>query len=595
MTANNLNFHSNLSPYQFIFQIIKQFKWWLLLTTFTALLVYAQGVLWPLFYGHITDTLTNQANQSVKNPNVIIDIFFMGLIIWIIDIGGHLVHRWLVVPLAPRITAFIRNTVSAHILNHSVQFYSDHFSGSISTKVNDLAYGTRESILLFLYNIIPAAIKAFVLFYIFAQKQILYSIIIFTWMALVIAMRLYTRKKVESLSEDRAEAHSQWKGWLTDVGSSIWSVKTYTGEKNEIKNLTKKQKIEEKNAVKADRFEVILVTLDLLMCTVFCYVALFSVLGWQWMNDQVTAGDWMLIIYGSWQIMYSTWNISNNLPRILSHIGECQQAIKTLFVPIQITDKPNAKKLKIKNGEIEFKNVKFNYTEKASVFKKKSLTIEGGQKIGLVGPSGAGKTSFVNLILRLFDVDGGAITIDGQDIRDVTQQSLRKQIAYIPQDPALFHRSLMENIRYGNPKATKPQVYAAAKKAQIHKFIVGLEKGYDTLVGERGVKLSGGQRQRIAIARAILKDAPILIIDEGTSALDSVTEDNVQQALYDLMVGRTTIVIAHRLSTLKAMDRLLVMDKGKVIQDGTHGSLLRQKDKLYSVLWNKQVNGFVGS
>ncbi len=593
MTSHKFHFHPDLSPYQFIFQIIKHFKWWIALTTFTALLPYSEGVLWPLFYAYVTDTLAEQAQLPERDIKVVADIFIMGFIVWTIHIGGYIANRYMMVPIGIKISAFIRNIVSAHILEHSVKFYSDNFSGSISTKVNDIAYGTCEAIKLFHFQVIPSIIKAIVLFYIFAQRHILYSIVILVWMLIILWMRLYTRTKAETLSEARAEAHSSWKGWLTDVGSSIWSVKTYTGEKSEIKTLIKKQELEEETAVKSQIFDAHLVAIDLLLSTVFCYIALFVLLGWQWMRHEITAGDWILIIYGSWEIMYSAWGIGHDIPIVLRHIGECQQAIKTLFVPIQITDKPKVKKLKVKQGQIAFKDVEFNYTEKSSVFKKTSLIIKGGQKVGLVGPSGAGKTSFVNLILRLFDVDGGAITIDAQDIRDVTQESLRGQIAYIPQDPALFHRSLMDNIRYGNPKATKAQVYAAAKKAQIHQFIMGLEFGYNTLVGERGVKLSGGQRQRVAIARAILKDAPILIIDEGTSALDSVTEEDIQKALYDLMKGKTTIVIAHRLSTLKTMDRLLVMDKGKVIQDGTHAALLRQKRGLYKKLWDKQVNGFV--
>ncbi len=495
--------------------------------------------------------------------------------------------------IEPRILNHVRNYVSKYILNHSVSFYGDHQSGAIVGKVNDMANATDRVINSSFYNILPALISGSILVYIFIQKHILYAIIVLLWGGIVFTTRLYFRKKSEYLSQKKAHLHNQWRGLLTDIVQSIWSVKTYTSTKKETQKLNTAQAEEKNAAIQVLMFNSHLISWELFLNTVLCYICLFSVLSWQWINGHNTAGDWILITYGSWMIMGDFRRIISEIPNILDHTGQCQQAIETLFVPIGITDKPNAKKLKVSKGEIEFKNIVFNYSEETSVFKKTSLTIKGGQKLGLVGPSGAGKTSLVNLILRLFDIESGAIMIDGQDIRDVDQESLRKKIAYIPQDPALFHRSLMDNIRYGNPKATKKQVYMAAKKAQIHEFISNLPEGYNTLVGERGVKLSGGQRQRVVIARAILKNAPIVIIDEGTSALDSLTEENVQKTLYSLMEGRTTIVIAHRLSTLKTMDRLLVMKEGKIVQDGTHKKLLKEKDKLYAQLWQRQINGFI--
>ncbi len=250
------------------------------------------------------------------------------------------------------------------------------------------------------------------------------------------------------------------------------------------------------------------------------------------------------------------------------------------------------KKIKVTKGKIQFQKVHFQYENAARLFSDKSVTIQPGQKVGLVGYSGSGKTTFVNLILRLYDIQSGHILIDGQNIATVTQESLRKEIALIPQDPTLFHRSLMENIRYGQPEATDEDVMVAAQKAHAHEFIMNLPDGYHTLVGERGIRLSGGQRQRVAIARAILKNAPILILDEATSALDSITEAQIQESLAILMGGRTTLVIAHRLSTLLNMDRLLIFDQGKVIEDGTHKSLIEKKG-LYQSLWKAQVGGFL--
>jgi ATP-binding cassette subfamily B protein len=266
--------------------------------------------------------------------------------------------------------------------------------------------------------------------------------------------------------------------------------------------------------------------------------------------------------------------------------------LRALVVTPDIQDRRHARELVVSKGEIIFEDVQFSYQGSDPLFQNKSVKIESGQKVGLVGYSGSGKSTFVNLILRLFDVTSGQITVDGQDIRHVTQDSLRANIGMIPQDPSLFHRTLGENIRYGKTNATDEEIVEASKKAHAHAFISALAQGYDSLVGERGVKLSGGQRQRIAIARAILKNAPLLILDEATSQLDSVTESDIQDSLWQLMQGKTTIVIAHRLSTLLHMDRILVFDESKIVEDGTHQALLTQRG-LYATLWNAQVGGFL--
>lgn len=273
-------------------------------------------------------------------------------------------------------------------------------------------------------------------------------------------------------------------------------------------------------------------------------------------------------------------------------VGNCKQALSILGKSHDIVDAKDAKPLLVTRGKIEFKEVTFHYNEGTYLFKNKNIIILPGQKVGLVGFSGSGKSTFVNLILRLFDVESGTIKIDDQSIKNVTQQSLREQIALIPQDITLFHRTLMENIRFGDMNAKDEEVIAISKKAHCHEFISQLKEGYQTVVGERGIKLSGGQRQRIAIARAMLKNAPILILDEATSALDSLTEQYIQEALDEMMHNKTTIVIAHRLATLSKMDRILVFDKGKIIEDDSHEALLRL-DGHYARLWQMQAGGFL--
>jgi ATP-binding cassette subfamily B protein len=267
------------------------------------------------------------------------------------------------------------------------------------------------------------------------------------------------------------------------------------------------------------------------------------------------------------------------------YIGISNQALSIITQEHSVKDKPNAQSLKLKEGRIEFKNVTFGYVQNNNLFLNQSVTIYGKQKVGLVGCSGSGKTTFINLICRLFDLESGEILIDDQNISDVTQASIRENIGFISQDLVLFHRSLMENIRYGKLDATDLEVMEAAKKAYAHEFIINIAEGYNSLVGERGIKLSGGQKQRIAIARAIIKNAPILILDEATSSLDSMTERLIQESLATLMKNKTVLVIAHRLSTLLSMERILVFHKGHIVEDGTHEELLAA-GKVYAALWN---------
>jgi ABC-type multidrug transport system fused ATPase/permease subunit len=313
----------------------------------------------------------------------------------------------------------------------------------------------------------------------------------------------------------------------------------------------------------------------------------------------IGAGDFVMITALTSSLLQTAYNLGQRIPEFYDQVGSARESIDTLIVPATVTDKPGAPALTVKQGAIHFDRVAFAYEVPAedqrhklrNVVKDFELTIPAGQRVGLVGPSGAGKTTLMGLLMRMHDVVEGAIRIDGQDIREVTQESLRQSIALIPQDTTLFNRPLLENIRYGRPQATDEEVELAARRAHAHEFIVDLKHGYKTMVGERGIKLSGGQRQRIAIARAILKNAPILLLDEATSALDSQSEEIIQEAMRAAMAGKTVIAIAHRLSTVMDMDRLIVLDRGRIVADGSHRELLRQ-DGLYAELWSKQTGNF---
>ena len=283
--------------------------------------------------------------------------------------------------------------------------------------------------------------------------------------------------------------------------------------------------------------------------------------------------------------------IVNQIPGITERLGSAVKAYSELVVPIEVCDAENAPALQVENGEIEFKNLSFKYKRKW-ILRDFNLKIKPGERVGLVGPSGAGKTTLVNLLMRFYDPNNGEILVDGQNIRDISQDSLRENIAFIPQEPTMFNRTLRENIAYGKENATDTEIRRAAKRAAAHEFIMGTDKKYDSMVGDRGIKLSGGQKQRVAIARAFLKDAPILVLDEATSALDSETEVAIQKSFDELAMGRTTVAIAHRLSTLRNMDRIVVLKDGHIIEQGTHAQLLRKRGE-YARLWNMQSGGFL--
>jgi ATP-binding cassette subfamily B protein len=419
----------------------------------------------------------------------------------------------------------------------------------------------------------------------------LFSLVLIAWLLMHMGISLYFARKVTAFSHQHSEDQTLLKGHIVDLLTNIATARLFARNNYEQSYVGRVQEIEKISSGKTRKTMMhARLVIDFPLVMMFVGMLFLLVHGWQ--SGWVVAGDIVLVMFTVFNVMGLAWMLGTELPNFFSELGVANQALTLINQPHGVTDTPDAKELVIKAGHIEFDKVNFHYVPQYNIFSDKSLSIEGGQKVGLVGFSGSGKSTFVNLILRFYDVESGRILIDGHNIAEVMQDSLRSQIAMIPQDTTLFHRSLMENIRYGRLQASDEEVIAAAKKAHCHEFIEKLPEGYQALVGERGVKLSGGQRQRIAIARAILKDAPILLLDEATSALDSNTEELIKESLADLMKGRTTIVIAHRLSTLLGLDRILVFNEGHIVEDGSHGELLAANGH-YAKLWNMQAGGFL--
>ncbi len=391
----------------------------------------------------------------------------------------------------------------------------------------------------------------------------------------------------------RADADSEVTGQLADSIVNNINIKLFNGYKFEEKRFKNRLKELSKLIIKSYNLGSIITGLQALLMIIL-EVGVFYIAVKLWQKGLVTIGDFVLLQAYIFTIFDSLWNIGRYIRRIYESLSDAEEMTEILTKPHEVKDNPSAKPLEVKKGEIVFQNVTFKYgLNTRYILQNFNLKIKPQEKIALIGPSGGGKSTIVKLLFRFFDIEKGEILIDGQNIADVSQNSLRESISLVPQEPILFHRTLMENIRYGRRSATDEEVIRAAKLAHCHEFIMSFPDKYNTYVGERGVKLSGGERQRVAIARAILKNAPILVLDEATSSLDSESELLIQDALTNLMQGKTVIVIAHRLSTISKMDRIVVIENGQISEEGKHNELLKASQGTYQKLWQIQAGGFI--
>ena len=483
------------------------------------------------------------------------------------------------------------------LLNQSMQFYQDEFAGRISAKVMQTALAVRDTIM------ICAEMLVYVVIYFLTTSIILLSfdawllVPFVAWLVIfAVTLRVFV-PRMAHLASTQADARSLMTGRITDAYSNIATVKLFSHGGREARYA--KQAMQEfMGTVHAQMrwvtyLELINHTLNMLLVGGTAALSLYL-----WQQDLIGVGAVAAAIAMALRLIGLSHWIMWEATMLFENLGTVQDGMNTISQPVQLLDAPDATELKVTRGEIEFKQLGFAYRNGKPLMSDFNLHIKAGEKIGLVGRSGAGKSSLVNILLRFYDINSGQILIDGQDIAKVSQQSLRQHIGMVTQDTSLLHRSVRDNIVYGRPDASEEDLLLAIERAQAAEFIPALSDakgrtGLDAHVGDRGVKLSGGQRQRIAIARVMLKDAPILLLDEATSALDSEVEVAIQDSLYDLMADKTVIAIAHRLSTIAAMDRLVVMDQGRIVEVGSHQELLA-KNGLYARLWNRQSGGFLG-
>lgn len=580
-----------MTPYQLVWRFLKPHKVSLFIFIMISLLWASELSISPFLLKLIIDGV----NETATQPGRLLAVIALPAGLYVsMSLLLNIVFRIYGITylyLFSRIREAAISSLFDYVSNHSYQYFQEHFTGSLSSKLKDVTEGIETLISLpnevFFPRLIAALIASFMLLLVSPAL----SIVLLVWCFFFTLITFYFTKRTEKLALPYSEQSTELDGQINDAFSNIITTKLFAQERFEYGRIkTKLKTVIEGNKKVLWKMQYAHFTQAIMVTILVATVMIILIRERQ--QGLVTVGDFAFVLALKVSISMQIWDIGQHLVRFSKEVSKVQQALNTLTADHAQTDMNTESKIKINQGEISFQHAGFSYVQNNILFQALNVTIHGGQKIGLVGPSGGGKSSFIKLIMRLFDLEEGRIVIDGQDISTCTMESLRKQIAVIPQDPDLFHRSILDNIAYAKPNASFDEITAAAKKAHCHEFIESLEQGYQTKVGERGVKLSGGQKQRISIARAILKNAPILIFDEATSALDSVTERYIQDSLHDMMKNKTTLVIAHRLSTLSEMDRILYFKDGEILEDGALDELIESGGH-FAALWSMQSAGYV--
>lgn len=571
-------------PFQFLLYISKPYKWQALGASVLVVVAAALGQSINLIFKWIVEAVERGDAGSAIALGLLYP--FSVLCIQLMWRGSG----WFGVLWIASAMKRANDELFAMTLDHSHSYFSNRFAGSLLNKVSNVVSAIDNVISDLLWSYLSTTVSLLVTFvFIYRVDKVSAGIFFLLVVSLIVLNRSFMASKQE-LSKQTASSSSKLRGGIVDVFTNVSAVRQYARQEIERERQqelsTEWKYYRQKNWLFSEK------TLALNSVVLFVFASgMFYTLVHRWQAGSVSTADFVFVLALISQLggmLIFIGRVMTNYARV---VGELEEGLEEIVVPYEVVDTPEARPLTVPHGTITWEKVGFEFGEN-KVFADFNLSIKSGERVGLVGHSGAGKTTFVSLMLRQHDVTSGVIKIDEQNIADVTQNSLRENIAVVPQEPILFHRTIRENIAYGNTEATDEEIITVAKKAKAHEFIVKLEQGYDTLVGERGVKLSGGQKQRVAIARAMLKNAPILILDEATSALDSESEVAIQEALQELMVGKTVIAIAHRLSTLREMDRIIVLENGQIIEDGTHEKL-SHADGVYQRLWEHQAGGFL--
>ena len=570
---------------------ISKYRLSLFLTLFGVVVASLSDVIVPLYYKKFFDFLSNQSSVEIiagMLVSVLIFIAFLQLIHWL----GWRIATLANIDFESKVLRDLANTCFEHLHKHSYSYFNNNFVGTLVKRVNYFVRAFEAIADRVIYDLIPLFVNIGVAtLVLFLKNKVLGTIVIF-WALLFLMFNWFLTRYKLKFDVQRSETESEVTGHLADTITNNTNVKLFNGYGRETKTFfDKNEKLRKVRRFTWNLDAFIEAIQSLLMLILEISTMYYGIKLWK--IGQFTVGDFVLLQSYVLIVFSKIWSFGRIVRQIYQNLADAEEMTVILKTPHEIVDISNAKNLKTTTGQIKFDNINFYYNESNPVLKNFNLTIKPQEKIALVGPSGAGKTTITRLLLRMYNLPGGKIFIDNQDIAKVKLESLWKSISLVPQDPILFHRSLAENISYGKPGASQKEIEEAAKQAHAHEFITKFPDGYNTFVGERGVKLSGGERQRVAIARAILRNAPILILDEATSSLDSESEKLIQQALDNLMKNKTVIIVAHRLSTIMKSDRILVIDNGGIKEEGSHADLLAQESSIYKNLWNIQAGGFI--
>ncbi|MCC5632067.1 ABC transporter ATP-binding protein [Nostoc sphaeroides] len=579
------------TTFRFICYFVNQFRWWYVAMVILEVIHATCGIMLPYAIGEIIRGVTRSPGESkqifdaVSQPLMLFTALSLGEVVFgrsagLLQTILHPIHRQHIV-----------RSLYAYLQHHSHRYLSSSFSGALAHRISETSLGVTQTMQMLITEFMPVIIVYTVTTILLYRVYPPLAGFVGMWAVLFISISFWLATRCRIYSRKAAAARSETTGIIVDAVTNLNSSRLFARLGFERRYLNEQLRDELKEVRKSNWYSERIRWFQFISAAVLKIGTLYYSLS-LWSQGTIATADFVVATSLSLLIISEARNLSKRFLEFFEHVGNIANGVFTIVQPHEIIDRDSAIAHSITQGQIEFRQVNFSYSLGKKVFDNLSITIQPGQRVGLVGFSGSGKSSFVNLILRQFDPQSGQILIDGVDIRDMTQDALHSQISLIPQDPSLFHRTLIENIRYGRIDATNEEVVEAARQAYAHDFIAQIKEGYDSLVGERGVKLSGGQRQRIAIARVILKDAPILILDEATSSLDSITEKAIQDTLDLAMDGKTVIVVAHRLSTIAHLDRILVFDQGRIIEDGTHAKLLARRGAYYR-LWKMQAGGFL--
>lgn len=568
----------------FILFFLKSYRIGIYLLVILTFIYSLDIIVRPYLLKIIIDTVSAHPNDS----NIATLLYFpiMCYIVGLITINISLRLRdYIEVKIFPALKGDIVEQVTKHLALHSYKYFQNNLSGSLVNKIFNLDLQIEQIIKIVINSFLPKILSIIVSSIVLSCTNKLFAVIICIWSIIFFNISIILSKRVKVLTKVFSESRSNFVGIVSDSITNIINVNLFSRNSYEMDIIKTHSKEVVLHDQVAQKFRIYIYVIQSILVILLICVLIYLLLYLR-QNNAVTAGDFALVMIISFSIADAVYALANDYVNFSNYVGAAHHALSTITTEPS-ADKTGTSPFVYKEGKIEFKNVTFGYTKDKTLLYRQSIIIPGKQKVGLVGYSGSGKTTFVNLICRLFDTQFGHILIDNQNIQDLQNDSLKENISVIPQDLLLFNRTIRDNIRYGKLNATDVEIIEAAYKADAHSFIINLPEGYDTIVGDRGIKLSTGQKQRIAIARAVIKDAPIFILDEPTSALDAATEELTKKNLIDIMQYKTVLIISHRISTLLSMDRILVFDQGRIIEDGTHNELIAKKGIYYS-LWYLQ-------